>query len=288
MASVSVVVTDLDGTLWHLDDHIHPAVLDAWAELERRGIPVLVATGRRVTSTRVPLARFGLRPDAVVLNGALGLDLDTGERFHRAPYTGDEAVAVLDAFGDAGLAPVVYVDHPEVDAFLAPEPSTNPDHVTGLGGTARTDDLGRVVREETVLGFSMIGVPFHDAEAAADRVGDRAEVHLDRSIDYEGTASLTVAPRGQSKWDGVAAYCAARGLDPTRVLALADGANDLELLDGAAVGLVPEVAHPAALARASHVIPAAAAGGWAAVLDHLDSPGRTGRVRPAISRRRGG
>ena len=268
--TVSLVVTDLDGTLWHTDDHVDPAVLEAWAELERRDIPVLVATGRRPASTRGPLARVGLAPPAVVLNGALGFDLTTGVRFHRAPYEPEAASAVLTAFRSASLEPVVYVDHPAVDAFLAPHPSTNPDHVEMLGATAETDELARVVAEETVLGFSMIGVPFVDAEAAAAAIGDRAEVHLDRSIDFEGFASLTVAPRGQSKWDGVLAFCAENRLDPSRVLALADGPNDIELLDNAAVALVPKVAHPEATTRADHVVPAAAEGGWAHVLDHLD------------------
>lgn len=269
MTSPSVVVTDLDGTLWHLDDHVEPTVLDAWAELERRGIPVIVATGRRVTSTRVPLADFGLAPEAIVLNGALGLDLATGERFHRAPWPTDAARSVLDAIAAAGLSPVVYIDHPELDAFIGPDTSTHPGHVAGLGDGARVDDLHAVVERETVLGFSLIGVPFDAAEAAVTKIGDSAETHLDRSIDYEGLASFTVAPAGQSKWDGVEAWCRTRDVDPSRVLALADGANDLELLDGAAIGLVPEVAHPAALARATHVIPSAAAGGWAAVLDHV-------------------
>ncbi|NLV55868.1 MAG: HAD family phosphatase [Acidimicrobiales bacterium] len=269
MPAVSLVVTDLDGTLWHTDDRVDPTVVAAVAELEARGIPLLVATGRRVTSAREPLARIGLTPPAVVLNGALGLDLATGDRFHRAAYSNAEAVDVLAAFAEVGLRPVVYVDHPEVDVFLADEPSTHPLHVEQLGTTAATDDLERVVAEETVLGFSMIGVPWADAEAASGAVGDRAEVHLDRSLDYESTASLTVAPRGQSKWDGVAAFCAIHRLDPSGVLALADGPNDIELLDRAAVRLVPEVAHPVALERADHVIPAAADGGWAAVLDHL-------------------
>ena len=78
-----------------------------------------------------------------------------------------------------------------------------------------------------------------------------------------------MAPFGQSKWDGVLAFCAARDLDPDRVLALGDGTNDIELLEGAAIALVPEVAHQVALDRADHVIGAAADGGWVAVLDHL-------------------
>ena len=267
--AVSLVVTDLDGTFWHTDDHVDDSVLAAATALAERGVPLLVATGRRLVSTREPLARVGLRPPAVVLNGALGVDLATGERFHRAPYPTEQAVAVLDAFRSVDLEPVVYVDHPRFDVYLAPHPSTHLEHVRQLGDTAGTDDLGRVVAEDAVLGFSMIGVEHHLGVAAMEAIGVLAEVHLDRSIDHSGLASLTAAPKGQSKWDGVLAFCASRRLDPGAVLALADGPNDLELLDHAAMCLVPRVAHPAALERADHVIGAAAHGGWAEVLDHL-------------------
>jgi hydroxymethylpyrimidine pyrophosphatase-like HAD family hydrolase len=264
--AVELVVTDLDGTLWHTDDQIDPAVVDAMAEVERRGLRLLVATGRRLASTRAPLARVGQTPPAVVLNGALGVDLATGARFHRAPFPPEQAVAALHAFRSVGLDPVVYVDHPEVDVFLGPVPATNEGHVESLGDTAAVDDLERVVLEEAVLGFSMIGVAHQDGVAAREALGGAVEVHLDRALDYPGLASLTAAPRGQSKWDGVLAFCRAEGLRSDRVLAVADGPNDVELLDAAAVRAVPAVAHPAALERADHVIPAAADGGWTAVL----------------------
>jgi len=267
--SVSLVVTDLDGTLWHTDDSIDPKVVAAMDEVVDRGVPLLVATGRRLASTRGPLAGVGQSPPAVVLNGALGVDLATGERFHRAPYPRDQAQAVLAAFSSVGLRPVMYVDHPTYDVFLAEEPSTNPVHVEQLGDSAAFGDLRRVAAEEAVLGFSMIGVPHADGVAALEAIGDLAESHLDRSLDFAGSASFTAAPKGQSKWDGVLAFCRRHGLDDTRVLAVADGPNDLELLDSAAVRLVPAVAHPAALERADHVIPPAGQGGWTAVLDHL-------------------
>ena len=69
------------------------------------------------------------------------------------------------------------------------------------------------------------------------------------------------APPEISKWSGVLAYCAEQGIDPARVLAVGDGANDLELLDGAAVACAVATATPDVLARADHVIgprPAAA------------------------------
>jgi hydroxymethylpyrimidine pyrophosphatase-like HAD family hydrolase len=57
MSAVELVVTDLDGTFWYHDQRVDPKVLAAVAELERRGVPLLVATGRRLASTRGPLAR---------------------------------------------------------------------------------------------------------------------------------------------------------------------------------------------------------------------------------------
>lgn len=268
-AAVSLVVTDLDGTLWHTDDHVDEGVVAALAGLAERGVPLLVATGRRLASTRAPLARIGVAPPAVVLNGALGVDLSNDERFHRAPFPTEQAVAVLEAFRSAGLDPVVYVDHPRYDVFLGPAPSTHPDHAAALAPAAGVDDLSRVVAEEAVLGFSLIGVPHGSGVAARDAIDGVAETHLDRSLDYPGMASFTAAPKGQSKWDGVLAYCHRQGIDPTRVLAVADGPNDVELLDNAALRLVPAVAHPAALDRADHVIASAAHGGWAEVLDFL-------------------
>lgn len=280
MSAVDLVVTDLDGTFWHTDDRVPAAVLEAVDQLERRGTPLLVATGRRLASTRDPLARVGLAPPAVLLNGAIGIDIATNERFHLAPYATDDALAAYDAFTRVGLSPVVYVDHPRYDVFISNTPDTNPGHVQSLGDTAgrrwapsqRTavDDLRAAVAEHPVLGFSMIGVPFADAEAAFAALDGTAEAHLDRSIDFPGLASLTAAPKNQSKWDGVVAYCDSHGLDSSRVLAVADGPNDIELLTNAAIRVVPKVAHPSALALATTIIPSAQDGGWAEIPSLLE------------------
>ena len=267
MGGVDLIVTDLDGTLWHTDDDIHPAATAALEEVRRRGPPLLVATGRRVTSTRVPLARLGAAPPAVVLNGALGLDLATGERFHRAPFTALQATRVLAGFRAVGLDPCLYVDDPTAEVLVSDAPSTNPGHLAALGETAAVAELDQAVRATTVLGFSIIGAPRRELAPAASALEGAGEVHLDRAFDYPGLASMTVAPLEQSKWDGVVAYCIKCGLDAARVLAVADGPNDVELLVNASVAVVPSNAHPAALEQADRLIPPARQGGWKAVLD---------------------
>ena len=266
---IELVVTDLDGTFWHTDDHLDDDVRRAVKELEARDIPLLVATGRRLNSTRRPLAAFGLAPPAIVLNGALGVDLATGERFLVSPYADGEAALVLRAFREVGLDPVVYVDDVVLEAYVSTTPSTHPGHLKVLEGNVATDDLERVTAEEPILGFSLIGVEHGDAVAAQKAIGSLAETHLDRSIDFPGMATFTVAPNDQSKWDGVVAFCSRMNIDSTRVLALGDGTNDIELLEEARVALAPTDGHSSARALATATIPSAKEGGWAAVLDYL-------------------
>ncbi|MDY7101749.1 MAG: HAD family hydrolase [Actinomycetota bacterium] len=279
MTSVSLVVTDLDGTFWHSDDQIPPEVVAAAGEVTGRGVPLLVATGRRLASTRRPLARVGLTPPAVVLNGALGLHLGTGERFHLAPYPAEQALAAYDAFVGVGLSPVVYVDGADHDVYFGHDTSTHATHVRGLSETAGvvrgpgddgSDELRAIAAQHPVLGFSVLGMAATTANDAANALRPIVEVHVDRSIDVPGAVALTAAPAGQSKWDGVLAFCRAHDLDPTRVLAVADGPNDIELLTNAAVAVVPEVAHELALELADHVIPSAADGGWREILPLLN------------------
>ncbi len=266
MSSVDLVVTDLDGTLWFGHEEIHPATVAAWQELERRDIPVLVATGRRIASTRGPLAQLGFAPPAVVMNGALVLHLETGERYHRHVYSADDARRVLAAFRVVGVEPCVYVDHDRVDVFVGGQPSTHPAHLAELGAFAEQADLDDVVGSVPVLMFGIVGHEAAPLAQVASTLVGAAEAHLSESDQYGGH-SFTVNPLGLSKWVGVVAYCEQHGIDPDRVLAIGDGPNDCELLAAAAVTVVPSDACAEALELADHVVASPRAGGWAQILD---------------------
>jgi hydroxymethylpyrimidine pyrophosphatase-like HAD family hydrolase len=267
--AIELVVTDLDGTLWAYGSEgvPHEDTLAAWKELQRRGVPVLVATGRRATTAREPLADYGLAPSAVVLNGALGLDLATGDYFHRHHYDVEAATGVLAAFRSAGLEPCVYVEHDDFDVYIGTRPSTSPQHLTALGARARTADLAAIVASVPVLSFGVFGHEEHVILGVVDALSRHADPRVTHG-DFGGHG-VTVGPYGLSKWNGVLAYCELAGIDPTRVLAIGDGANDREILTNAAVALVPEDAHEDALNAAHHVVPSPRVGGWAAILDHV-------------------
>ena len=77
MSAVELVVTDLDGTFWHTDDHVPQPVLDAVSELAARGIPLLVATGRRPNTACLGLEAAGIatgRKGEIVVDRAMVSD----------------------------------------------------------------------------------------------------------------------------------------------------------------------------------------------------------------------
>jgi hydroxymethylpyrimidine pyrophosphatase-like HAD family hydrolase len=270
-AKVSLIVTDLDGTLWEDDSTVDARTLAALDQLASAGLPVLVATGRRVRSTLTPLAAIGWSPPAVVLNGSLGLDLASGERFHRAGFVTADAEAVLERFFAHGIHPCVYIDHDDRPVWVTDTPSTHPEHIAGLGEDLGTGDLEHVTKTEHVLGFGVLGLPRDITERLGAELAAIASPHVDRDRHYGGYA-ITVAPATQSKWNGVVAFCELRGLDVDAVLAIGDGPNDVGLLANAAVAVVPNDAHASAREHAHHVVGTAADGGWAEILDLLDLP----------------
>lgn len=265
---IDLVVTDLDGTLWNAEEHIHKRTLEAIATLEQRGLPLLIATGRRVRSAASTLARSDLAPPMVALDGAMGRELATGRAFHECAFDTAAAVDVLEAFRRNDVEPCVYVDLPEVEVFVGMRPSTSPQHIAHIGRWLGRDDLDRVVAEERVFAFGVAaGDPTTMATVARDLTGS-ASGTVTRDL-LHGGATLMVRPSGISKWEGVLAWCADQGLDSRRVLAVGDGENDLELLSSAAVSCVVSDGCQAALALADHVIAPATKGGWSAILDLL-------------------
>jgi hydroxymethylpyrimidine pyrophosphatase-like HAD family hydrolase len=273
--AVQLVVTDLDGTLSDARERIHPASVRAVRDLEAGGIPVLVATGRRLRMAWAVLEAGGLAGPAVVLDGALGLDLRDGRVFHQVAFPPAAAARVLGVFGATGLSPCVYVDRPGVDLVVGDHPSTNPGHLARAQPWVAVDDLARVVAGEPVYTFAVVGRPAALLEPVLRAVGVAGSASIVPDLIYGGS-TLQVRPPDISKWSGVLAYCAEQGIDPARVLAVGDGANDLELLDGAAVACAVATATPDVLARADHVIGPPSSGGWAAVLDLVGGSSGTG------------
>jgi hydroxymethylpyrimidine pyrophosphatase-like HAD family hydrolase len=267
MADVRAVVSDLDGTFWWGREQLHPSTLEAVRELRRRGVELLFATGRRFGSTHAGLHPHGLAGAAVLLSGSIGMDLSTGEEWHRQAFDPRSGLAVWEAFTAEGLSPVVHVSTTDIDSVIGVGCSTSAVHLGNLGDPVPSDPR-TVLSEGIVVGFGICGVdPSHApaAQRAADRLGDAAVVWTGPDH-VMGGWTVMVGPPGISKVSGIQGWCDQHGIAAEQVLAVGDGSNDVEMLDwaGTSVAVVGGAAHDHG---ADHSIPTPQDGGWADILD---------------------
>ena len=264
---IRLVATDLDGTLWGPDMVVPERHAQAIGELARRGVTVLAATSRRPRAVRPCFERAGLAIPAVLVDGAIGIDFRTGDRFHQAMFDSAGALAVLAVFRWAGLEPCVYVEDPDVDVLVSPAPSTCAAHLDYLGGLAGVADLDAALRARPVYAFSVLGVARERLEPAAGLLrASGAEVMLYAEPRYGGYG-LIVNPPGISKWTGIEAFCRLSGIAASEVLAVGDGDNDLTMLTHAAVAVAGRDGTERTLATADHVIGPPSEHGWESLLD---------------------
>lgn len=273
-SAVDLVVTDLDGTLSDPGERIHPRNAGAVRALLDAGIPVLVATGRRPRTASVVLEAAGLCGPAVMLDGSIGHDLRDGRSFHRVTFDPAAAATVLATFAAGGFQPCLHLDRPEVDILVGERPSTHPRHLARAAPWVVRGDPARAIETDPVLSFTVVGGDPVLLGAVADAVAATGfgSASVTPDLMYGG-ATLQVRPAGVSKWSGVLAFCGDQGLDPGRVLAVGDGANDVELLAAASIACAVDGGAPGAIANADHLIDPPSEGGWAAILDLVD-PGR--------------
>ena len=274
---IRLLATDLDGTFWGPDLMPPPAHVAAVQHLQRRGVTVLAATSRRPRVVAAHLAAVGLRLPAVLLDGAVGIDLNTGQRFHRSVFGRSDALDTLAVFRAHGIEPCLYLEEggrfgAAVDVVVSAAPSTSPGHLASLGAAVATGDLTATAATAAIHAMSVLGVRRSMLEPLATELdrGAHASVMLypERSF---GQFGLIASPRGTSKWSGVSAWCAAHGIAPHEVAAVGDGRNDVEMLCRAGVRIGVRGGNPEVLALAQHVVDPPEHSGWCQIVDLVDA-----------------
>jgi hydroxymethylpyrimidine pyrophosphatase-like HAD family hydrolase len=263
---IDLVVTDLDGSFWDAHGRAHPDTLAALRTLLTSGTTVLAATARRPASALATMQDNGVLLPCVLFDGSLGRDFTNDVIFHRRVFDSEYASAVLEVFLEAGLEPSLNVEHDHDDFVIGNNPSSNPRHLAFNASRTQHVDLNSAVRTMPVFSFLVIGRERHELVPILENVSSVADSSVTPDITYGGL-SLSVRPKGVSKWTGVLSFCAHRQIDPAQILAVGDGENDLELLSSAPIACVPSDGCEAALDLATHQIPPAHSGGWASIVD---------------------
>jgi Cof subfamily protein (haloacid dehalogenase superfamily) len=261
MARYRLLGLDVDGSLLDPAGQLPDDAREAVAEARRRGLEVVLCTGRRLR-TALPVARaLELEGAIVVNNGVLVKELATGRSLRRtylprAIYP--EVLGLLKPFG----SPLVYVDeHPEeIDILIEEdEARTHPfqreylDDNTAV--TRRVRDLAAQAAEMVIM-VSLMGddaLLSGLARRALD-LGERIRTQRIVNKNYRGHILEFLAP-GSGKWNALRWVAARAGVGPEAVAAVGDDVNDVDMLAGAGLGIAMGNAAPEALEASDRTVP---------------------------------
>lgn len=221
-----LVALDVDGTLVDESNIVAPSVRDAVRRVVDAGVPVLLSTGRSWSSAVTIVDQLALPPvEHVCSNGAVSVR-----------YPPFEVVDVF-TFDPRPVTQRILAEHPS--ALLAVE-------VVGRG--YRVTDLfpvGELHGEIEVVGLDDLAAADVTRVIVRDPASSEQEfIELAHRLGLEGvsyaigyTAWLDIAPDGVDKAHGLARVTSRMGVDASRVLAIGDGRNDVEMLAWAGRGV---------------------------------------------------
>ena len=262
-AAVRAVAMDLDRTILADNLEFSPAVVRAVGRLGEAGIAAIVATGRMFASARPYALQLGVTAPVICYQGALVADPRTGEWLLHRPMGVALAHEVIEAVDAAGFHMNVYVDDELYVEELNEEAVTYATHAR-LEAHAVGDLLAWLDKPTTKI--VVVGEP-----QGLDRLQDDLRARFDGRafIAKSLPIFLELALPGVSKGSALEFVCDRLGIDPGTVVAFGDGANDVELLETAGLGVAVADADAALRPIAGWTVPSVDDDGVAGFLDAL-------------------
>ncbi|MBX3100681.1 MAG: HAD family hydrolase [Salinibacterium sp.] len=236
-----LIALDIDGTVLREDGVINDPVIAAVGKVRDAGHEVMLATGRSVAMTLPILDRLGLCPEYVVCsNGAITLirdsDAPTGySRFHVETFNPSEVLTTIR--GNLEGANYAVEDEDGLYRFTGSFPDGT------LGAISE-----KVPFEELLTAHAtrvVVISPGHQIEDFLSVV-ERMGLHK-VSYNVGWTAWLDIAPDGVNKSTALERVRELLDIPRSRVMAIGDGRNDIDMLEwasaegrGVAMGQAPD------------------------------------------------
>jgi len=263
--AVRAVAMDLDRTILGESLELRPRLIDAVHSVAASGVVPIVATGRMLRSSRPFALQLGVTAPLICYQGALIADPQTGEWLRHEPMPVPLAREVIEACHarnqhcNVYVDDELYVDELNVYALEYARHAKLEAHAVG--------DLVTWLNEPTTK-IVIVGEPELLDTLQVDLRGQfDGRLFIAKSLPF----FLEVAQPDVSKGSALHWVCDRLGIDPARVVAFGDGANDVELLNEAGFAVAIETGDQLLLPHADTTVAPPEQDGVAAFLEAVVS-----------------
>lgn len=264
-----LIALDLDGTVLHHDTTMSRRIYQAVRDHIDAGTNVVIATGRGVDGCWLVAEQLDIDAGYLICaNGALTMSVEPG-----TPADPDYP-APLQLVDSRTFDPTPILDRIVAavpGAILAVEP------VRGVRRVTERFPEGELTGPQVVVPLAELGGP--DSTRLTVRSPDLTAEELLAAVDHLGinsveyavgwTAWLDVSPEGVTKASALEAVREHLGVDTRATVAVGDGANDVEMLRWAGVGVAMGDATHYVKSHADTVTASVEGDGLALVLEYL-------------------
>ena len=246
-----LLALDLDGTLIHEDLVILPRAKEVLAEARRRGVDVVLATGRMFEAALPFATELNLSGPLISAQGAFVRDIATGGVLYYQPVPQDIAHEFIRDIQQRGhhlhiyVGDDIYAEHDSPEGRFYATLSRKEMRITGDLLAMLNDSEGHTTTKICVVAAEETTTALV-AEMSARYKG---RLHVTRSY---ATFTEAVHP-SVSKGAALAALAEQRGLARSEIMAIGDNLNDLEMVQFAGIGVAVANAHPQTKAAAVYV-----------------------------------
>lgn len=259
-----LVASDLDGTLLSPTLEFPDLTKAGVAALMAAGIPFVIVTGRMFRSARPMAARLGLtRGPIVCYQGAMIVDLASGERLYHRPLESDAAIEVIRSMRELRRHVNVFIDD-ELYVESVDEWARRYASYAGVDINYVPDLVVEVRRRRPTK--ILITTDVADVDELLPRLQQRwgETLYVTRSQpEY-----IEVCDRSVSKSGALERLRTECGARRERTVASGDGQNDIDMLHWAALGVAVAEADAEVRAAADLVIERARLGQLFLALAH--------------------
>ena len=221
-----LVALDIDGTILHIDETLDPSVVEAAGRARDRGHELMLATGRSWRTTEPILRRLAITPEYVVCsNGAITMRRE-------GPVLGETAPEYVRAHVETFDPSEVLVelrDHLPAAQYLVELPDGSRRHTADMPDwdLSRSDPVPFEGLAATEVTRVVVVSPDHEVEEFLRIVEGMGLHRVSYSVGW--TSWLDVAPAGVNKATGLERVLEWLDWPQSRILAVGDGRNDLEM-----------------------------------------------------------
>lgn len=234
-----VVALDLDGTLLDSQLQIRQESFAALEEIRRRGLDVILVTGRHHAAAAPYHRHLGLTSPIICCNGTYLYDYRRREATMTNPLSRPQALFLLRKIREHRVHALMYTTDDIVYEHVEP-------HLGRLLVWEKTlptnerEIFRQVSRFEDVAVISPIVWKFaltHPVPEPLLALVREAEHDMGLACEWSGDRRVDIAQGGNSKGALLARWLAERQISPGQVIAFGDSPNDISMLQLAGIGI---------------------------------------------------